>query len=74
LRRPRWSGEPHATAGAVADALLREYQAGTRGIPAIDATAWTTLKQQIALHPVYIAGPAGVLGSFFGPTEYTHDG
>ena len=44
LRRPRWNAEPHATAGAVADALLRQYQAGTRGIPAIDATAWATLK------------------------------
>jgi hypothetical protein len=74
LRRPRWSGEPHATAGAVADALLREYQAGTRGIPAIDATAWNNLKFQISLHPVYVTGPAGILGSLFGPTEYPHDG
>jgi hypothetical protein len=74
LRRPRWNAEPHATAGAVADALLRQYQAGTRGIPAIDATAWTTLKQQIALHPVYVTGPAGIFGSLFGPTEYPHDG
>jgi hypothetical protein len=74
LRRARWSGEPHATAGAVADALLREYQAGNHPIPAIDATTWTTLKQRIALDPTYIAGPAGVIGALFGPTEYPHDG
>ena len=74
LRRPRWNAEPHATAGAVADALLRQYQAGTRGIPAIDATAWNNLKFQISLHPVYVTGPAGIFGSLFGPTEYPHDG
>ena len=76
LRRPRWSGEPHATAGAVADALLRNYAAGTRGIPAIDAPSWNNLKATIMLHPVYntpITHPAGVLGSLLGG-EYPHDG
>ncbi len=76
LRRPRWSGEPHATAGAVADALLRNYAAGTRGIPAIDAPNWNNLKATIMLHPVYntpITHPAGVLGTLFGG-EYPHDG
>ena len=74
LRRARWSNEPHATAGAVADALLREYQIGNRGIPAIDATTWANLKFQISLNPTYVTGPAGLLGGFFGPTEYPHDG
>jgi len=76
LRRPRWNGEPHATAGAVADALLRNYAVGTRGIPAIDAPSWNNLKATIMLHPVYntpITHPAGVLGSLLGG-EYPHDG
>ena len=74
LRRSRWSNEPHATAGSVADALLREYQIGNRGIPAIDATTWANLKFQISLNPTYVMGPAGLIGGLFGPTEYPHDG
>lgn len=77
LRRPRWNAEPHATAGAVADSLLRTYAAGTRGIPAIDAASWSSLKATIMLHPVYntpIMHPAGLLGTIFGGGEYPHDG
>ena len=73
LKHPRWNAEPHATAGAVADALLRRYAAGTRGIPALDTDTWNALKLQIMLHPVYFWGPAGVLGTV-GGQEYPHDG
>jgi hypothetical protein len=76
LRRPRWNAEPHATAGAVADALLHNYAVGTPGIPAIDAASWSNLKATIMLHPVYntpINNPAGVLGTLLGG-EYPHDG
>jgi hypothetical protein len=76
LNRARWSGEPHKTAGAVADALLRNYAVGTPRIPAIDAASWNNLKATIMMHPVYntpITQPAGFLGTLFG-SEYPHDG
>ena len=74
LRRPRWNAQPHATAGAVADALLQHYARGTRGIPAVDHASWDALRGQIMVHPVYIAGPAGILATMLGGGEYPHDG
>jgi hypothetical protein len=73
LRRPRWNAEPHATAGAVADALLSNYAAGTRGIPVVDANAWNLLCGRVMLDPYYFGRPAGLLGAMFGQ-QYPHDG
>ncbi|MCW5745831.1 MAG: hypothetical protein KIT36_06495 [Alphaproteobacteria bacterium] len=73
LRRPRWNAEPHATAGNVADALLREYQAGRVPVPTLDATAWLALRAQVMLHPVYRWGTAGIPGVLLG-TGSGHDG
>ena len=73
LRRPRWNNEPHATAGAVADALLREYQAGNVRVPALDPTAWTNLRSAVMLNPQYIWGTAGIPGVLLGSST-GHDG
>lgn len=73
LQRPRWSAEPHAIAGNVADALLRQYQAGKVRIPAVDPGLWTALRQAVMLHPIYIGGTSGILGVLLG-TETGHDG
>jgi hypothetical protein len=73
LRRPRWSAEPHATAGAVADALLREYQAGNVRIPALDSTAWNDLRATVMLHGQYRWGTAGIPGVLLG-IGTGHDG
>ena len=74
LPRPRWNAQLHAAAGAVADGLLRAYQRGTTGIPAVNAAAWASLKLQISLHPVYLSGPAGFVPSLLGTGEYPHNG
>ncbi len=73
LQRPRWNAEPHATAGRAADALLREYQSGRTGLPAIDPVAWTALRAQIALDPLYRWGTSGILGVMVGSST-GHDG
>jgi hypothetical protein len=73
LQRPRWNAEPHATAGGVADDLLHDYAVGTRGIPPLDVHDWNVLCLRVMLHPVYIDGPAGVLGTLFGQ-QYPHNG
>ena len=73
LRRPRWSGEPHATAGAVADALLRDYQAGNVAVPFVDPDAWNTLRGTVMMHPVYRWGTAGIPGVLLG-IGTGHDG
>ncbi len=73
LRRPRWNAEPHATAGNVADALLREYQAGKVALPALDPAQWTALRGQVMLHPIYRWGTAGIPGVLLG-SGTGHDG
>ncbi len=73
LRQPRWNVEPHVSAGKVADALLREYQAGKVPVPTLDPTLWRALRLQVMLHPLYISGPAGIVGVLFGQ-ETGHDG
>jgi len=73
LRRPRWNAEPHATAGNVADALLREYQAGKVALPALDPTAWNALRGQVMMHPQYRWGTAGIPGVLLG-SGTGHDG
>jgi hypothetical protein len=64
LPRPRWNAQLHALAGNLADGLLRQYQQGTHGVPAVDSTMWVALGFFIMTHPVYIAGPAGHGGSY----------
>jgi hypothetical protein len=73
LQRPRWNAEPHATAGQVADALLRDYQTGKTGLPAVSPTAWKALRTEIALHSVYRWGTSGILGVLLGAGT-GHDG
>jgi hypothetical protein len=73
LPRPRWNAPTHATAGAVADRLLRHYAVGTRGIPTIDMASWNALRGTIMVRPIYINGPAGILGTLLG-SQYPHDG
>lgn len=68
LARPRWNAQLHALAGNLADGLLRQYQRGTHGVPAVDSALWIALGFFIMSHPVYIAGPAGHGGGYF------HDG
>jgi len=64
LQRPRWNAQLHALAGSVADGLLRQYQQGSPGVPAVDTALWLALGLFIMSHPVYIAGPAGHGGSY----------
>jgi hypothetical protein len=73
LQRPRWDASLHGAAGKVADALLRQYQAGRTGLPAVDPVAWTALQAQIMLHPVYRWGTSGILGTLLGAGT-GHDG
>ncbi|HEX2891360.1 hypothetical protein [Vineibacter terrae] len=73
LRRSRWNAEPHATAGSVADDLLRQYQAGKVRIPPVDTGLWATLRRTVMLDPLYIGGTSGILGVLFG-TGTGHDG
>jgi len=73
LRRPRWNAEPHATAGNVADALLREYQAGKVPVPTVDPALWGALRLRVMMHPVYRWGTAGIPGVLLG-SETGHDG
>jgi hypothetical protein len=64
LTRPRWSATPHSNAGLVADALLQDYQRGSVAVPAVNATAWTNLRNAIRAVPVYAVGPAGTGGNY----------
>jgi hypothetical protein len=64
LPRNRWNAHIHAVAGSVANGLLKNYQAGTPGVPAVDAASWASLRQAIVADPVYINGPAGTGGSY----------
>jgi hypothetical protein len=73
LRRERWNAEPHATAGDVADDLLRQYQAGRVAIPPVDPALWNSLRATVALHPVYRWGTSGIIGVLLG-NETGHDG
>ena len=73
LRQQHWNAEPHATAGNVADDLLRQYQAGKVVVPPVDASLWTALRATVALHPVYRWGTAGIIGVLLG-NETGHDG
>ena len=68
LTSTRWTNNPHPKAGVVANGLLKQYQAGTPGVPAVDPGAWASLKTAIQGDPVYVGGPAATGGS------YTHDG
>ena len=73
LPRPRWNAPLHAAAGTVADALLRNYAAGTPGIPAVDQPSWDSLRAQIMMDPVYAPSAAGLVGTLL-RSEYPHDG
>ena len=73
LKPSRWNAEPHATAGAVADALLREYQAGKVAVPVLDPDAWRVLRAQVMLHSHYRWGTAGIPGVLLG-IGTGHDG
>jgi hypothetical protein len=64
LRRPRWNAQLHAFAGVLADALLREYQAGNTPVPAVEPLTWILLRTFIMTHPIYMAGPAGTGGNY----------
>jgi hypothetical protein len=64
LKRPRWNAQLHAFAGALADGLLDQYQAGTRRVPAVGMITWPLLRLFIMTHPVYMAGPAGTGGNY----------
>ena len=70
----RWSNEPHKTAKAVANSLLHQYAIGTKGIPAVDLTAWHGLVLAVALNPTYFARTAGIVKWFYGTDSYTNDG
>lgn len=73
LRRQRWNAEPHATAGIVADDLLRQYQAGKVPIPTVDAGLWTRLRATVMMDPLYRWGTSGIPGVLLG-SETGHDG
>jgi hypothetical protein len=79
----RWMGaEPYISAKVVADALLRQYQVGVSGPPAVDAGQFQTLLLAVATTPTYLipaspgAGtPAGLFGGILGgPVRYVHNG
>ena len=75
LPRPTWAnGLIWAQAALAAQTLLAQYQRGSSGIPMVGNDEWMTLRQSVALHPVYrFAGPGGVFGLLAG-SQYTHDG
>ena len=75
LPRPRWTGSRiFANAERVAQTLLAQYQKGDRGIPAVGAAEWKTLRVGVLLEPAYfLRGPAGLFGTL-ASLEYTHDG
>jgi hypothetical protein len=68
LTRPRWSNQPHAWAGILADGLLRDYQSGNSPVPSVDDVTWILMRGFIMTNPVYMAGPAGTGG------KYLHNG
>jgi hypothetical protein len=74
LTRARWSAEPHATAGAVAQGILRHYAVGSPGVPTVNVDAWRGLVLTVAMHPVYFSRTAGLPRWFFGTDAYTNDG
>ena len=74
LTRPRWSNEPHKTAGSVADGLLRQYAVGVAGIPKVDDSTWRALVLAVAINPTYFLDTAGLIHWFSGTDRYTHDG
>ncbi len=73
---------PTGVAGRVADGLLRQYQLGTPGIPAVDPVEWGRLRLIVVTTPIYIfpnLGNVGAANQFTpGPVvtgaSYTHNG
>jgi hypothetical protein len=82
LTTHRWNNEPHATAKAVADGLLRQYAKGDIPVPTVSEKEWHVLVLAVMLNPTYLLPapgstqtPAGLFGGVLGgPTSYTHDG
>jgi hypothetical protein len=82
LTTHRWNNEPHATAKAVADGLLRQYAKGDVPVPTVSEKEWQVLVLAVMLNPTYLfpapgstQTPAGLFGGILGgPTSYTHDG
>ena len=82
LTTNRWNNEPHATAKAVADGLLRQYAKGDVPVPTVSAREWHGLVFTVMTNPTYLfpaqgftQTPAGLLGGILGgPTVYSHDG
>jgi hypothetical protein len=82
LTTQRWNNEPHATAKAVADGLLRQYAKGDTPVPTVGEKEWHGLVLAVMLNPTYLLPapgstqtPAGLFGGILGgPTAYTHDG
>jgi hypothetical protein len=82
LTTHRWNNEPHATAKAVADGLLRQYAKGDIPVPTVSDTEWRVLVLAVMLNPTYLLPapgstqtPAGLFGGILGgPTAYAHDG
>jgi hypothetical protein len=82
LTTHRWNNEPHATAKAVADGLLRQYARGDVPVPSVSEREWHELVLAVMLNPTYLfpakdstETPAGLFGGILGgPTAYTHDG
>lgn len=78
LAPARWNAEPHATAKAVADELLRRYQAGTPPTPEVGTKTWGALVLAVGLHDVYFTAPAGLPRWLpipgLGTDTYAHNG
>lgn len=74
LTSSRWTNEPHATAKAVADGVLRKYAAGKTAVPELDAGPWYSLVLVVALNDNYLTGTAGLPRWFSGVDNYTNDG
>lgn len=82
LTTQRWNNEPHATAKAVADGLLRQYAKGDVPVPTVGEKEWLGLVLAVMLNPTYLfpapgstQTPAGLFGGVLGgPTSYSHDG
>jgi hypothetical protein len=76
LNRSRWAKPPHSTARLVADELLKQYAAGTHGVPEVNTIWWHTVRVAVILTPPYFDKPPGFLAQVLGigPNSYINDG
>jgi hypothetical protein len=79
LAAPQWMTTIKGAALQVVNGLLRQYQQGTRGIPAVDAPSWAVLRLTVMVTPIYMFPFAGTatpwrLGVVATGGNYTNDG